>query len=522
MNESKVTESTDWTRVVIFALATFSVVPILLCDFLPLFDYPFHLARMHILAEYNESVLLQEAYIVDFGVLPNLAMDVIVQGLSAVIPVTLASKTFVVLTMLGTLTGLAYLHRVLHSQLPGVELLFGAALLYNWIFYMGFLNYLFGLAVLLHAIAWWISAQDKNVAIRITVGTLLGLLLFFSHLVAFVLFAIAIGGTGLYRSLWGRQWNFGLLSKEALIGIAVCFLPALLYLVFSPNADDLAGAIYFQSLGKKVEALIRTPASSNMIGDLLFYAGAGVGLAAFLSFKKVEISMILLPTIVIVFLAYLFAPVGTETGYHLDDRLPLVIGLLLIAAMKIESPQSTREWAVVAVIGVCFLARIGLTTSDWLKWQDEYQNNVAAFSAIKTPAVVYTALEKPNNPNLLRNHYKKFRPPTHHLGCYAALLPDVFVPAVYANRRLQPLGIRDEYSLIRGEQGNDPFLLTSAQDLQSLITQLEAMATTSPDLLRYAYLYVRAGSEILGKVGSDRIVTSGDNFTLLRLDWNSS
>jgi hypothetical protein len=67
---------------VIFA-ALYSIVqiPVYLTVVPPLLDYPNHLARMHILLNIPHSEVLQSFYEIQWAVIPNLAMDLIVPWL---------------------------------------------------------------------------------------------------------------------------------------------------------------------------------------------------------------------------------------------------------------------------------------------------------------------------------------------------------------------------------------------------------------------------------------------------------
>ena len=55
----------------------------------PIFDYPNHLARMHLLAEGGDRF-----YAVRWAALPNLAEDLIVPPLARLMPLALAAKLF--------------------------------------------------------------------------------------------------------------------------------------------------------------------------------------------------------------------------------------------------------------------------------------------------------------------------------------------------------------------------------------------------------------------------------------------
>ncbi|MGO8919098.1 MAG: hypothetical protein ACLQJR_24620, partial [Stellaceae bacterium] len=98
------------------ALFAAAALPVLLCDTLPLFDYPNHLARMHILADFAQSPALQRYYEIAWRPLPNLAMDLVVPPLAGLLPLAWAGKAFVLLTLFLLAGGAATLNRVLFGR----------------------------------------------------------------------------------------------------------------------------------------------------------------------------------------------------------------------------------------------------------------------------------------------------------------------------------------------------------------------------------------------------------------------
>src|SRR5229473_3208310 len=175
------------------ALFAAAAAPVLICDTLPLFDYPNHLARMHILADLARSPDLQRFYAIVWRPVPDLAMDAITPTLAHVMPLVWAGKAFVLLTLFLLVGGVAALHRTLFgvwSAWPCLAFL----LLYSRILLWGFLNYLFGLGLGLCATALWIALRHQSPALRLAVGALAALALFFAHLLAFGLYGVMVMG----------------------------------------------------------------------------------------------------------------------------------------------------------------------------------------------------------------------------------------------------------------------------------------------------------------------------------------
>ena len=90
--------------------------PIFSVEVLPLVDYPNHLARMRILADLADSPELQAIYGLDWSVMPNLAMDLIVPALAKVFGLILAGQIFVAAALALLVAGTAALHRVLFGR----------------------------------------------------------------------------------------------------------------------------------------------------------------------------------------------------------------------------------------------------------------------------------------------------------------------------------------------------------------------------------------------------------------------
>ena len=109
-----------------FALLMMLVsVPLVSTVLPPLFDYPNHLARMHLLAEGGNAF-----YAVRWGPLPNLAQDLIVPPLARLMPLEIASKLFLAMIFGAIAGGTIWLNRVATGVWRLWPLL--AFLLLNW------------------------------------------------------------------------------------------------------------------------------------------------------------------------------------------------------------------------------------------------------------------------------------------------------------------------------------------------------------------------------------------------------
>src|SRR3954469_2066831 len=132
---------------ILFAALTLLIsVPIWTHPLPPLSDYINHLARMHAIATLSKNPLLEGFYQVNWQVIPNLVMDLVVPILARVMNIYLAGQVFMVTTFALIMSGTLALNRVLIGRWTLLPL-FALPLLYNNVFLVGLMNYLFGIGV---------------------------------------------------------------------------------------------------------------------------------------------------------------------------------------------------------------------------------------------------------------------------------------------------------------------------------------------------------------------------------------
>ncbi len=177
--------------ILFIALAAIASIPILLYPWPPLSDYINHLARMHVIATIGSDPNLALFYQIEWQVIPNLMMDLIVPILQRVMNVYLAGQAYTIMTFVLILSGTLALNRQLYRHWSVLPLI-AFPLLYNNVFLVGTMNYLFGIGLALWALTSWVALRERAVALRLAVSTLFVLALFFCHL-----FAVGVYGLGL-------------------------------------------------------------------------------------------------------------------------------------------------------------------------------------------------------------------------------------------------------------------------------------------------------------------------------------
>ncbi len=107
-------------------VATFLVAtaPLWFAEYPPLHDFPFHIARINILAHWHESQALQSWYHIGSFMLPNVGMDIIAGAPGRILPVEVAGRLFVGLVLGLMLSGVMVLHRSIHGHFSPWPLVF--------------------------------------------------------------------------------------------------------------------------------------------------------------------------------------------------------------------------------------------------------------------------------------------------------------------------------------------------------------------------------------------------------------
>src|SRR6266568_3974106 len=187
--------------VMFVALAAIASIPILIHPWPPLADYINHLARMHIIAAIGVDPDLARFYEVDWQIITNLMMDLVVPLLERVMNVYVAGQLYTIASFVLILSGTLALNRRLFGHWSILPLI-AFPLLYNNIFLVGTMNYVFGIGLALWALASWIWLRERNLALRLAVSMLFILGLFFCHL-----FSVGVYGVGLLAFEGHRLWS---------------------------------------------------------------------------------------------------------------------------------------------------------------------------------------------------------------------------------------------------------------------------------------------------------------------------
>ncbi|HUJ98721.1 MAG TPA: hypothetical protein VLV85_10770 [Stellaceae bacterium] len=425
------------------ALFAVAALPVICCDTLPLFDYPNHLARMHILASWSGSEPLQRYYEIVWRPLPNLAMDLVVPPLARLMPLAWAAKAFVLATLLLLAGGAALLHRVLFGSWSAWPCL-AFLLLYSRALLWGFLNYLFGLGLALAALALWLALERQRPSLRLALGAASALALFFAHLLACGLYGVLVMGRAAAVAWRRRAAPRSALAELLVAGIP--FLPPLAILVLL-TPGSAGGAIAYGPVLRKFDLLFSVFDTYSRPFDVACFALAviALGLAFQRRWVRLEPSMAL--PLVLLTLVYIAMPSQLATASGADHRIPLLLALVLVASSRWTAPERRLRRLFLGGALLLFLLRLGVVGASWEASDQSYARLLPALDALPVGARLAVAY-----PSAAINSQAT---PLVHFPTLAIVRRDAFVPTLFAFPTQQPVALAPRYQALADQLSPD-------------------------------------------------------------------
>lgn len=409
------------------ALTLLLCLPILFTTYLPLVDYPNHLARVDILARYVQMPAFQAHYIRLFQPIPNLAMDLPLVLLCHVVNTITAGKLFLLGLVLLYSAGCYLLSRSIfghETRAAFLPLLF----LYNSTFLMGFINYAVGIALFLIAFALWLRWKSSWTFTRFMAFSVLASACYLSHLSSLAILGLSTAVVMMVDLLYKRErWTQALITGAAAI-------PALVAYQMFMHGSGHMGTLEMNTLTGKLIALLCVIRSYNSTLDLLFALGLVV-CAIYIARNELSVSVnttALAPALAL-FLAFVLCPRIMYTSSGADVRFVWPAFVLLALSFRIRMPSPRRTFCLGFVIAL-FLVRTAFIWWNWHQQDKQAHAIVQSFNKLPRGASLYPAFFHSEDRDIEKQHHG-----LEHVACYAVITRDAFVPSVFALRGQQPL-----------------------------------------------------------------------------------
>jgi hypothetical protein len=438
--------------------------------------------------------------------------------------VYLAGQLYTLMSFALILSGTMALQRQLSGRWSALPLV-AAALLYNDMFLVGTMNYVFGIGLMLWALATWIALRERSRALRLLVSTLFVVGLFFCHL-----FALGVYGVGLLAfesdRLWtayrrARRHEAGEAAGRALAGLFIDFIitglpfvPVVGLLMLSPTRG--LWNFYWQMHGK-IDGLIFAvrvywDAIAVLIATVIILAVQWALRRRLLSFHGFGVALLVIGAAV-----YLALPrVMFETDM-VDQRLPISLAFILIACLDLDFRQTAVRRVFATGVVLLLAVRAGEVEWNWSQFSRPIQSFRQSVQLLNRGARVLVAYGDPSRGGQLRDYGLM------HADCIAIIERSALVTTAFTVVGKQVLHARAPYrDRVDTEDGTPPAV-------NSLIQVTRHVDANARDYWRrwtqdYDYLYVLFTKPNFANPDPAQLTElfAGDRFILYRIERSQS
>lgn len=431
---------------------TLAFVCVLLClplwstQYVPLVDYPNHLARCYVVSQYDKVSVYQATYDRLIEPIPNLAMDLVMLPMLKFLDVQVAGKIFLTLIVLLFGLGCHLLGQAIHGR-PGWLTLPCVFLSYNSMLFYGFLNYLFGLGLFLITLALWIKYRKNWRAASVAGVCLLVCACYLAHLSAYVFLATALFVIGCF-DLWSRRASV----KSVVTSLLPLLLPLVGFRLFM-KGSGMMGEVAWNGVRQKLINSVSWIVTYNYYLDLLFALSVLVVLLILLPrVRGLRVNWIVFAAAASLGLLFVASPETLFTSHSADIRfIPPAIVLALMSVRFVVPARAGK--AALALILAASSVRAGGVWYEWQRTDKKIAAQVSLFEHLPEGAGVYPVVILPTG--IQANKREK---PLAHIIHYATIYRHTSSPTLFALRGQQSLHFKQPFTYY-------PFGLSVAQPL---------------------------------------------------------
>jgi len=493
---------------VLFAAFTLLIsIPIWTHPLPPLSDYVNHLARMHVIATLSKNPQLARFYEIDWQVIPNLTMDLIVPLLARVMKIYLAGQVFVVAMFALIVSGTLALNRALVGRWSAMPLL-AIPLLYNYVFLVGLMNYIFGIGVALWALAGWVAVRERVWPVRMFLSTASVVVLFFCHLSALGIYGVGVLSFEILR-LWERRSEPWPGRIADFVAGGVPFLAAVPLLYASPTMD-LVGKVWWEQRGK-IDGLMYVVADYSDIVAFALIALMTGSIVWAVRHRVLRFHPLVFVLMVVGAAVYFALPRIMFDTYMTDQRVPLGIAFMLLACGDLELRRRLVRRAFVAILIVMVSMRLMEIDYNWSQLSDSTSQFRSSVKRIAPGSKVFVAYADRTFGEDVRDLGLV------HAACIALIERSALVTTAFTVSGKQVMHVKPQYNDYVDRQDGTP------PSVAQLIVAADHPSPGTPPFwlnwTKFDYLYILFTEDEAPNPDPSRLklVADGDRFQLYKI-----
>jgi len=452
-------------------------IPIITHPLPPIEDYVNHLARMHVLSVIGQDANLARFYEIDWQIVPNLMMDLVVPPLERLVNVYVAGQIFTILTFVLILSGMMAVNRVLFGRWSALPLI-ACPLLYNYVFLVGVMNYMFGVGLALWGFAAWLGLRARSLPLRLGVSLAFVVALFFCHL-----YAVGIYGIGVLAAQTWRLWD----KRDTPIGprLADFFAAGLPFLAVVPLlllSPTLGLWQYEWEPRGKTDGLIWVIQVYSDIVAFAIVASVTGALIWAVRRRLFRFHPIGWPLLLVSAVIYLAMPRVLFEVNMADQRLPIAATFMIIACMHVELRHRLVRRGFLALALAVLVLRVTEVDFAWAQLSPltlEFRNSV---KRIKPGSRILVAYADPSGGDDVVDLGLV------HAACLAMIERSALVATAFTVPGKQIMHVRPAYmDQVDVEDGQPP---TVEQIVEAATSENDVMGYWRSWQERFDYVYI--------------------------------
>ncbi len=409
----------------------FTLISVLIClpvwsiEYVPLVDYPNHLARVYIVYHYDDVEAYRSMYDKLVEPIPNMAIDVIAPPLLKIFDVKIAGKIFLTITLLLFSAGCHLLGRSIHGRptwlaLPCIFFSYNSMLLF------GYVNYIFGLGAFLITFALWLKYRKRwNLKTTIIISSLV-FASYLAHLSSFTFLGVTFVAITFFDYLSAKS-----VTKNMIVGLIPLLPPLIAFRVFMKGSGRTGTLIWNTVYGKLTNSLILVTSYNYLLDGVIVVVILLLLLVTAHHMKSLQVKWAILVTGCILGVLFLACPSVIFTSAGADGRFIPPAVILTLMALRFEVTKRVGKYALFLFLAVS-LVRLGSICYEWISFDKKTASQVEMFNHFEDGARVYPIIFLRED---LRNFGKdKIERVIHHTIQYSTIYRHTFSPTFFGKR----------------------------------------------------------------------------------------
>jgi len=409
---------------------------------------------MYVLAFGAHDPILSQMYQQHWAIIPNLAIDLVLPEMLKLLPIYLAGRVVLGMTLLLPLVGAIAYHRVafgVRSYWP----LAAALTAYNALFIFGFMNFQLSLGVALLVAAGWRRWRTHHPLLMALCGAVATTAMFFIHIFGLLFLAVLLG-TEEFACLWRNRSDGRTLQdrlwRHGLIGLVAFVPPVALYALapLSRAGGDVVWLPWWHKLLWLAEPFMAYDGPIDWLAAILFL----ILLHALWQFGRLRAAPGVGGAVLVLLALYTVTPfVVRDTGF-VDARFPVMIGLLAFAGICPVRLSPTIRLAVAVGLALTFVARTASLANVWNGHNQDVADMRRVISSVPAGAkVLVVSVDPEDAPDYWRALPRGREIPSYfridfHLPALLLIERQAFWPCLFTMPTQQPLALRPPYDRI--------------------------------------------------------------------------